>query len=460
MKGRIMIVDDEVNILKSLTGILSDEGYDVETAQTGEDALLKLEGGDFDAILLDIWLPGIDGIRVLKEALEIHPGIPVIMISGHGTIETAVEAVKRGAFDFLEKPLSMDRVILKIENALYGKKVLKTKEEYRHRPRALPYMVGFTGVMKDLKGRIETAAPTDTAVLIQGENGTGKELVARMIHDKSGRRGGPFVPVNCAAIPEGLIESELFGHVKGAFTGAVRTRPGKAEQASGGTLFLDEIGDMSPPMQAKLLRFLESKEVEKVGGSENVAVDVRIICATHRNLLRSIREGEFREDLYFRINVIPLFVPPLRERKEDISYLAEHFLKVVAVRSGKIGKTFSPGAQEFLIKYLWPGNVRELKNIVERLFILSEGEIIGEEDVKAALGFKDPMEGPKTDGYLDSYRESFMDFERDFLLSKLRENGMNISRTALKIGLDRSSIHRKLKSLGIQIGTADENNRE
>ena len=457
MKGRILIIDDEVNILKSLGGICRDEGYQVECASSGEEGLLKLEGEDFDVLLLDIWLPGIDGLKVLKETLDDNGDLPVIMISGHGTISTAVEAVKIGAFDFLEKPLSMERVLITVEKALFQKRLLMENRELKKRVHSRPSIVGFSRPMAELKETVKSAAPTDAPVLIRGENGTGKELVARLIHEKSRRSEGPFVAVNCAAIPEGLIESELFGHVKGAFTGAVRTKAGKAEKSHGGTLFLDEIGDMSPAMQAKLLRFLEDKMVEKVGGNRKIPVDIRIVTATNRELERDIEKGDFREDLYFRINVVPLHVPPLRERVEDIPYLAEHFLESAVVDSGRMGKTISSDAMEKMKSYKWPGNVRELKNIMERLFILSGSEEIGGDEVGAALGLSSLRGGRMKTSYPDSYRESLISFEKEFLLAKLKENGMNISKTAEKIGLDRSSIHRKLKSLGIQVGSSREN---
>jgi len=459
VKGRILIIDDEVNILKSLGGICRDEGYQVEFASSGEEGLLKLERENFDVVLLDIWLPGMDGLHVLKETLDDNGDLPVIMISGHGTISTAVEAVKMGAFDFLEKPLSIERVLITVERALTQKRLLMENKELKKRVKSRPSIVGFSKPMAELRETVKTAAPTDAPVLIRGENGTGKELVARLIHEKSGRRDGPFVAVNCAAIPEGLIESELFGHVKGAFTGAVRTKTGKAEQAHGGTLFLDEIGDMSGAMQAKLLRFLEDKLVEKVGGNRKIPVDIRVVTATHRDLEKDIKMGTFREDLYFRINVVPLHVPPLRERIEDIPYLAKHFLESAVVASGRVGKTITPEAIEKMKSYRWPGNVRELRNIVERLFILSKGEEIGCDEVDAALGFPSIPEEERKTGYPDSYRESLLVFEKEFLLAKLKENGMNISRTAERIGLDRSSIHRKLKALGIQVGGSHENSR-
>lgn len=460
MKGKILVIDDEKNIQKALTGILTDEGYSVVAVSSGEEGLELVEGENFETVLLDIWLPGIDGLQVLREIKKSFPKLPIIMISGHGTISTAVEAVKEGAFDFFEKPLSMERVIITVDRAIYQKRILSENEELKRKAQIKPALVGISDAILDIKSKIESAAPTDAAVLIRGENGTGKEVVARTIHGNSNRHGGAFIAVNCAAVPEGLIESELFGHEKGAFTGAVKKKVGKIEMANGGTLFLDEIGDMSPSMQAKLLRFLEEKIIERVGGNRKIPVDVRIICATNKDLEREISVGNFREDLFFRINVIPVYIPPLRQRKEDIHVLVEHFLSSLSFELGDTAKMITDKALEGLMVYDWPGNVRELRNLVERLLIMADGDEIDERDVKAALGFSSFPSRSEIKDYPDQYRDALNLFERDFILAKLQENGMNISKTAVKIGIDRSSIHRKLKSLGIDLSKLDESHRE
>ncbi len=453
MRGKVLVVDDERAILDSLKGILEDEGYEVMTTLTGEEGLSLIESSDLDVVILDVWLPGEDGVSILKKIKNSFPDLPVVMISGHGTISTAVMAVKEGAFDFLEKPLSMERVLITVRNAIDQKKLVQENIRLKEEALGTERLIGTSKVIEELRERIDYAAPTDATVLITGENGAGKEVVARLIHNRSGRKG-QFVAVNCASIPENLIESELFGHVKGAFTGAVREKRGKVELAHGGTLFLDEIGDMSPFMQAKLLRFLEERCFERVGGTKRIEVDVRIVAATNKDLVERIEKGEFREDLYYRLNVIPIHVPPLRERREDIPLLVSHFLERYVLTTGRGAKTISDEAMSILMDYDWPGNVRELKNIVERLFILCQGSVIGPDEVKACLSEGGGSIGGRAD-IPQTYREAMMWFEKKFLLDKLRENGMNISRTAQKIGLDRSSIHRKLKALGITDGTTN-----
>lgn len=460
MKGKILVIDDELNIQRSLEGILTDEGYSVVSATTGEEGLRLVGDGNIETVLLDIWLPGIDGLQVLREIRKRFPRLPVIMISGHGTIGTAVEAVKEGAFDFFEKPLSMERVLITVDRALYQKRILSENEELRGKMQQKLVLVGNSQAMQDVKTRIESAAPVDAAVLVTGENGTGKEIVARIIHAKSSRNKQPFIPVNCAAIPEGLIESELFGYEKGAFTGAAKKKVGKIEAADGGTLFLDEIGDMSPSMQAKLLRFLEEKEIERVGGNKKIPVDVRIICATNKNLQDEITKGNFREDLYFRINVVPIVVPPLRQRKGDIVALANHFIGIASTELGRGEKSIRKKVLEKLLEYDWPGNVRELRNFIERLFIMSQESEIGEGEISTALGFQRGSLLGTERVFPDLYRDALSIFEREFILAKLHENDMNISKTAIKIGLDRSSIHRKLKSLNIDLNRWHEGNRE
>ena len=460
MKGKILVIDDEINIQRALTGILTDEGYTVISASTGEEGLQLVEGESFDTVLLDIWLPGIDGLQVLRKIKKSSHGLPVIMISGHGTISTAVEAVKEGAYDFFEKPLSMERVIITVDRAIYQNRILSENEELRKKVSLEPVLIGVSDAIEDVKNRIKSAAPTDVAVLITGENGTGKEVAARMIHGQSNRNNSPFVAVNSAAVPEGLIESELFGYEKGAFTGAVKRKEGKIEMANGGTLLLDEIADMSPSMQAKLLRFLEEKEIERVGGNRKIPVNVRIICATNKDLKEEIAAGKFREDLFFRINVIPLAIPPLRKRKEDIFPLVEHFLNTQAMVLGRGRKTITKEALEKLMDYDWPGNVRELRNFAERLMIMSKKDGIEEEDVRTAFGFHGGPEQGAIREFPDLYRDALTLFDREFILAKLQENEMNISKTAIKIGLDRSSIHRKLKSLGIDLTKVNESHRE
>ncbi|HIE33164.1 MAG TPA: sigma-54-dependent Fis family transcriptional regulator [Thermodesulfobacteriaceae bacterium] len=447
----ILVVDDEKSILESLRDILEDEGYQVRCAETGEETLRILEENSPDLILLDIWLPGMDGLEVLSRIKKVYPHLPVIIISGHGTIEMAVKAVKLGAFDFLEKPLSYDRVVVSVENALR----FKALEEENIRLRARLKEPGLTGespAIREVRTLIARVAPTDATVLIQGESGVGKEVVARMIHRLSHRDRGPFVEVNCAAIPETLIESELFGHEKGAFTGATQARKGKFDQAHGGTLFLDEVGDMSLSAQAKVLRVLQEKRFQRVGGDRLIEVDVRIIAATNKDLKKEIEAGRFREDLYFRLNVVPITIPPLRERPEDIPLLVEEFLDNLSRHSGLGRKTLAPEVLEVLKRYPWPGNVRELKNLIERLVIISPGEEITLNDLPREFleyAEKVPEEELPPWFVADSFREARELFEREYLRRKLEEFGGNISRMAEAIGLRRSYLYRKLKSLGL-----------
>ncbi|RMG59246.1 MAG: sigma-54-dependent Fis family transcriptional regulator [Deltaproteobacteria bacterium] len=441
MTGRILVVDDEKTILESLRGILEDEGYEVVCAETGEDGLSLIDAGDFDAMLLDVLLPGMDGIEVLRRVRKKAPSLPVVMISGHGTISTAVTAVKEGAFDFLEKPLSLERVLITVRNAIEKMRLVRANISLRENAIEGVVLKTRSPRMDAVLKKVEVAAPSSATVLVTGENGVGKEVIARLIHEKSGRRGS-FIAVNCASIPESLIESELFGYERGAFTGAHRDKRGKVELADGGTLFLDEVGDMSLSLQAKLLRFIEEKAFERVGGTRKYRVDVRLVAATNKDLRKEMEEGRFREDLYFRLNVIPIEVPPLRERKEDIPLLVEHFLSHLGGGSRKV---ISPEAMEALKEYSWPGNVRELRNVIERVALLSSGEEIGLEEIRESLFDS----GRREEKPPEEYREALAWFERKFLLEKLRENGMNVSATARKIGLDRSSIYRKLKSLGL-----------
>jgi two-component system nitrogen regulation response regulator NtrX len=402
----------------------------------------------YDVILLDIWLPGMDGITTLARLRERHVDAPIVMISGHGNIESAVRAIKMGAFDFVEKPLSLEKTVLVVANALRQHQLEAENRALRATVNRRLTMVGESYVMAQLREQIAMAAPTNGRVLIYGENGTGKELVARTIHALSRRRGGPFTEVNCAAIPEELIESELFGHMKGAFTGATADRHGKFEMADGGTLFLDEIGDMSMKTQAKVLRALQEQVVEPVGGATSVKVDVRVIAATNKDLTTEIRGGRFREDLYFRLNVIPIFVPPLRDRDSDIALLADHFVSELAREYGRRPKRFDAGAAAGLRAYRWPGNVRELHNVIERLMIMVPGDTVALSDLAfmdggGSLHADDPSAPPLP---LHEARERF---EREYILRTLAAQGGNMSRTADALGVERSNLYRKMRAFGI-----------
>jgi two-component system nitrogen regulation response regulator NtrX len=447
MKPSILIVDDEAGVRSALSGVLRDEGYTVDAVESGEACLDRVSRAPYDVIVLDIWLPGMDGLATLTRLNERRVDAPVVMISGHGNIESAVRAIKLGAFDFVEKPLSLEKTVLVVGNAVRQRRLEAENRALRaHVDRRLA-MVGESYVMAQLREQVAMAAPTNGRVLIYGENGTGKELVARSIHSLSRRRTGPFIEVNCAAIPEELIESELFGHVKGAFTGAVTERRGKFELADAGTLFLDEIGDMSLKTQAKVLRALQEQVVEPVGGAASVRVDVRVLAATNKELTGEIRAGRFREDLYFRLNVIPIFVPPLRDRADDVPLLAEHFMAELAREYGRRPKKLDPGAAAGLRSYRWPGNVRELRNVIERLMIMVPGDTI----TLADLGFLDSgLPGATVDGGtalpLHEARERF---EREFILRALAAQQGNISRTADALGVERSNLYRKMRAFGI-----------
>ncbi|HRR56564.1 MAG TPA: sigma-54 dependent transcriptional regulator [Acidobacteriota bacterium] len=448
MKARLLVVDDEPNVRASLQGILSDEGFRVDTVSSGEECLKAIARKPYDVVLLDVWLPGRDGVAILEELQRVAPQVTVVMISGHGSIETAVRATKLGAFDFIEKPLSLEKVLLVLEHALEQRRLEQENLHLQELLRRESVMIGDSVPMQALRQQIAYAAPTDGRVLIYGENGTGKELVARLLHLQSPRRHQPFVEVNCAAIPEDLIEAELFGSVRGAFTGATETRKGKFELADGGTLLLDEVGDMSLKTQAKVLRVLEEQRFSPVGSQEVVEVDARIIAATNQNLDRKIEEGSFREDLYYRLAVIPFEVPPLRDRTEDIPPLVEYFTGLFCRRYGRQSKHFDQDAMECLQRYQWPGNVRELKNLIERLVIMCPRDEIGVTDLPVELLRAEPNSGiPQPVSEWQRARETF---EREFLLRKLRENEGNISRTAQAIGVERSHLHRKLRNLHIQ----------
>lgn len=448
MYKTILVVDDEEGICLSLKGILSDEGYDVLTAESGEECLRLLEDELPDLILLDIWLPGMDGIEVLKVIKARFPQIQVIMMSGHGTIESAVKATKLGAFDFIEKPLSLEKIVLLVAHAL---EMARLEEENRLLKDRMQHEYELTGTsreIEDLREMIQIISPTNAWVLIMGENGTGKELVARSIHRQSKRSEAPFVEVNCAAIPEELIESELFGHEKGAFTGATAKKRGKFEMADGGTLFLDEVADMSLKAQAKILRILQEKKFERVGGTRFINVEVRVLAATNKDLEKEMEGGRFRQDLYYRLHVIPLYVPPLRTRKEDITALVQGFLKEFSAKEGIPEKYMTEGAVELLKTHDWPGNVRELKNVIERLVILTPSDLITEEDLPFLAGRPmRPLE--EVSNHSGSLREAKADFEKSYIVQKLEENDWNVTKTAKILGLERSNLHRKIRAYGL-----------
>jgi two-component system nitrogen regulation response regulator NtrX len=448
---RILIVDDEKGILTSLSNILQDEQYATEVAEDGEGALRLLETDGFDLVLLDIWLPGIDGIETLKRIKELRSNVPVIMISGHGTIEMAVAATKLGAYDFIEKPLSLDKVILSVQHALRQKRLEDENRALRRKIEKSYEIVGTSAQIEELRRQIAVVAPTNARVLICGENGTGKELVARAIHRQSARGEAPFVEVNCAAIPDDLIENELFGHEKGSYTGASSEKTGKFELANGGTIFLDEIGDMSLKTQSKVLRVLEEQAFQRIGGTDVRKIDVRVIAATNKDLEEEMKAGSFREDLYYRLNVVVFQVAPLRERPGDVPVLAEHCLRMFSQEYGKKCKRLTPEALAALVRYRWPGNVRELKNAIERAVIMVPGESIKVSDLPPSIT---GQTGPKLgyDGEFDSLRAARMAFEKEYILRALEENDGNITRTAEKLDIRRSNLYAKLHLHQIHLG--------
>jgi two-component system, NtrC family, nitrogen regulation response regulator NtrX len=464
MSRSVLVVDDEVSIQHSLAGALKDEGYRVKTATSGLEAMESLRTERVDVVLLDIWMPDMDGLETLRQIKNEWPDQTVVMMSGHGTIETAVRATKLGAFDFVEKPLSLERILVMLQNAHGVQDLARENQALRKQVQKHKMLVGQSPSMRQIQDLIRRVAPTTGSVLITGDNGTGKELVAHSIHALSQRYNKPFVEVNCAAIPEELIESELFGHEKGSFTGATQLRRGKFDLANGGTLFLDEIGDMSLKTQAKILRILQEQKFERVGGAQTISVDVRVVAATNKDLKSEIQKGSFREDLYYRLNVIPFHIPPLRERNEDIPLLATHFLNEAATNHGKTLRQMTPEALQVLISYPWPGNVRELKNLMERVMILTT-ELEDGQKISAAtlLGhLKDEVTGLQSEGaVMDASGESVLapirnlrdarqEFEKDFILKTLKEHDWNISRTAAVLGIERSHLHRKIKSYGIE----------
>lgn len=448
----VLIVDDEKNIRETLADILTDESYTALAVESGPKALEVLGTRRVDLLLLDIWLPDMGGMEILQRIRDEYPNVMVVMISGHATVDLAVQAIKMGAVDFIEKPLSLDRVLQVLEKAFRIRELENENETLRRDVGNRYNLVGESPALQQIREVIRTMAATAGRVLITGDNGTGKEIIARNIHNRSDRARGPFVEVNCAAIPENLIESELFGHEKGSFTGAHELRKGKFETADKGTIFLDEIADMSLVTQAKVLRVLQEMEFERVGGSETIHVDVRVIAATNKDLKKEIEAGNFREDLFYRLNVIPIHVPPLRERREDIIPLVEYYLDYFARANNKLPKVFSKKVYALFLGYAWPGNVRELRNMVERICIMIRKEAIDHEDVLAFFAGNGDISGGREDREYATLKDAREDFERQYIREKLLENNMNVSKTAQALGIERSNLHKKINSLGIGLG--------
>jgi two-component system nitrogen regulation response regulator NtrX len=444
----ILIVDDEPAIQSALRGVLEDEGYRVTAVGSGAEAIGVVADEVPDVVFLDIWMPGLDGLETLAQLKRVRPEAAIVMISGHATIETAVKATRLGAYDFIEKPLSLDKTLVTVTRALEHVRLESENQSLREKLDERSQLIGETPVMRALRDQIAMAAPTNGRVLIHGENGSGKELVARAVHAHSARRERAFVEVNCAAIPEELIESELFGHERGAFTGAHARRRGRFELADGGTIFLDEIGDMSFKTQAKVLRALEEQSFERVGGKDTVKVDVRVIAASNRDLQALIRDGRFREDLFYRLNVIPIEVPPLRARTDDIPLLVDHFIRTFSAENGKRVKTLSGEALAYFLAYDWPGNVRELRNMVERLVIMAPRAVIEAEDLPVPLRPKERW-GDGGEARERTLREARDGFERAYILAELRANDWNVTRTSERLGIERSHLYRKIKAYGI-----------
>ncbi len=464
MRRTILIIDDEASIRQSLSGALSDEGYQVMSAPNAAQGLELIRKNHPDVVLMDIWMPDVDGLTALNEIKQQGFETPIIMMSGHGTIETAVKATKLGAFDFVEKPVELDRILVLVRNALSARDLIQENQALRKQISTRKPLIGESSAMNDVKELIKRVAPTSGSVLITGENGTGKEVVAQTIHALSTRFKKPFIEVNCAAIPEELIESELFGHEKGSFTGATQLRKGRFDLADNGTIFLDEIGDMSLKTQAKILRILQEQKFERVGGNETHSVDVRIIAATNKELKQEISKSTFREDLYFRLNVVRIHLPALRERKEDISLLAQYFLKEFASLHQKKERKINRESLELLESYPWPGNIRELKNLIERLVILQapgeENKEIQADDLKPHLNEGVPIStasfsaAPKgavalTTG--QSLKDAKADFEREYIVQALKDHDWNITKTAQTLGIERSYLHRRMNSFGIEV---------
>ncbi len=449
-KASILIVDDEKNIRRSVELICRSEGYAVRTAADAAEAQKQLRSSAFDLMILDIVMPGADGLTFLKTVHKSFPEMCVIMVSGHATVENAVRATKEGAYDFIEKPISKEKLLLSIKNALRNRSLQQENLQLKKRLGGKYELVGESPVMRDIFEQIRKVAPTNGRVLITGESGTGKELIARAIHEASRRKKGPFVKVNCAAIPEELIESELFGSEKGAYTGAHRSREGKFSLADGGTLFLDEVGDMSLKVQAKVLRALQEGEFEKVGGQETLQVDVRVLAATNKNLEEEVRKGNFREDLYFRLNVVPIVSPPLRLRKTDIPLLIRHFIRRYAEENDLPPKEIAPDAMQALRAYDWPGNIRELKNVVERVMIMGATEQVQLNDLPARI-LAPSLQIPTLSGSGFSLREVKEKVEREYILLTLKKNRWNVSQTARELDIDRTNLHKKIKYYGLAL---------
>ena len=460
MSGEIiLIVDDEESVRNTLAGVMKDEGYEVVSAASGKEGISVLNEIQPSLVLLDIAMPGMDGIETLRQFKEMRPDMPVIMVTGHGTIETAVRTTKMGAYDFIEKPTGLPQLTLVVKHGLEESRLREENESLKRSIERRHEIIGESEKIRTLKQQIALAGPTNGWVLIHGESGVGKELVARAIHRASRRSSAPFVVVNCAAIPLELIESELFGHEKGSFTGATGMKRGKFELAHEGTIFLDEIADMSMATQAKVLRVLEGQEFQRVGGTRTLKTDVRVIAASNKTLVNEINKGAFREDLYYRLNVIPLEVPPLRERADDIPRLVRHFLQEFSTEYGQKTKTIDDDALDLFVRYQWPGNVRELRNIIERLIIMVPAPVLRVQDVPPPINLSHPdrrtpaaSTGERGGHNHVTLKDARAAFEREFIVQKLRQNGGNVSRTADAIGVERSNLHRKIKALGIELG--------
>ncbi len=456
MSKKVLIVDDEELIRESVAGILMDEGFDPLTVGSAIEAFPVLEKEEIDLVLLDIWMPEMDGMEALGKIRELYPSLPVIMISGHGNIETAVQATKKGAFDFIEKPPSYDKIVLSVTNAVQLSNLTRENKMLREKNVVETKISGHSQVITSVKQQLKMVAPTPSWVLIRGEHGTGKELAAQMIHRHSVTSAKPMVEVNCAAIPDELIESELFGHEKGAFTGATSAKRGKFDLADGSILFLDEIGDMSLPAQAKVLRILQEQSFERVGGSRTISIDVRVIAATNKDLEVEIEQGNFRADLFYRLNVVPITLPPLRDRLEDIPALIADLMADFTSKGFK-SKEFLPGAIQVMQGHDWPGNVRELRNFIERILIMCHEDTVGAEMISMLLGGVVPLPVSETDesSLLSdlsgmNMKDAKKKFEADFLRARLAENEGNISKTAAQIGMERSNLHKKIKQLGLE----------
>jgi len=447
--AQILLVDDEINIIKTLSSILQDEDHIVYSAKTGQEAVDFLRANDVDLAILDVWLPDVDGIDLLERTKAVNQEMAVIMISGHGSIDIAVKSTKLGAYDFIQKPLAMERVLTSVNNALEHMRLRKENIKLRKEFHLDDEMIGNSPKIEEIREIIETAAKTNARVFITGDSGTGKELVARAIYHRSKRSDKPFVKVNCAAIPNELIESELFGHEKGAFTGAINRRMGKFEVANKGTMFLDEVCDMSASAQAKVLRVLQENQFERVGGNETITVDVRVIAATNVDVKKAVDEGSFREDLYYRLNVIPINVPTLAERMEDFPLLVDYFLQRFSEEHGIGLKQIDEAGMKELMKHSWPGNVRELKNVIERLSIMVPGEEIGKEDIQKHLEAYDYDDFVTKD--LSSLKKAREEFEKDFIVKVLKKNDKNVTGAAKELGIERTNLHRKIKQYNINI---------